>query len=143
MVVRKVESKGRSSNGSKFDLQPGSDDTVIVVSRKGAAINGSVELDRTSREYPRGMATLLPDPPHPTDTAARKRLQGTNTFAFEHLEPGTYRLCAWLEEGTEINHLLANPNFQKQLAGPCKTVDVSGDDAKSVNLNQFSALDIR
>jgi len=55
---------------------------------------------KIAEAYPRGAVTALPDPAQPTDTPKRTRLDGINTFKFEHLEPGAYRVCAWLEEGT-------------------------------------------
>jgi hypothetical protein len=100
-------------------------------------------MSRIAKDYPRGMVTALPDPAEPTDMVKRTRLDGINTFKFEHLEPGGYRLCAWLEEGTEVNQVMGNPAYEKKVAPHCEHVDLKADETKSANLKQFSALEIR
>ena len=96
-----------------------------------------------AKDYPRGVVTALPDPSQPTDVVKRTRLDGTNTFKFEHLEPGGYRVCAWLEEGTAVNQVMGNPAFEQKVSTRCEHVDVMADETRSASLKQFSALEIR
>jgi hypothetical protein len=143
VVIRKIERDGRTYQGSNFDLTATGGETVITVSRKGAVLGGTVEMMKIAKDYPRGMVTAMPEPALATDTPKRTRLDGINTFKFEHLEPGGYRLCAWLEEGTEVNQTMGNPAYEKKVAPHCERVDVKADEAKSAILRQFSALEIR
>ena len=135
LVIRKIERDGRTYQGGNFDLTPTGEETIITVSRKGAVIGGTVEMLRIAQDYPRGMVTALPDPSRPTDMVKRTRLDGTNTFKFEHLEPGGYRLCAWLEEGTEVNQVMGNPAYEQKISPRCEHVDVKADETKSAALS--------
>lgn len=143
VVIRKIERDGRTYQGGNFELTRTGGEAVITVSRKGAMLAGTVEMMRIAEDYPRGMVTALPDPAQPTDFVKRTRLDGTNIFKFEHLEPGSYRLCAWLEEGTEVNQVLGNPAYEQKIAARCERVEVKADESKSASLKQFSALQIR
>ena len=143
VVIRKIDRDGRTYPGGNFELTPMQGEAIITVSRKGALIAGTVEMLPIAKDYPRGVVTALPDPSRPTDMAKRTRLDGTNTFKFEHLEPGGYRVCAWLEEGTEVNQVMGNPAFEQKLPTHCEHVDVKADETKSASLKQFSALEIR
>jgi len=143
VVIRKIERDGHTYRGGNFELTTTGAEAVITVSRKGAVVAGTVEMLRIAQDYPRGMVTALPDPAQPTDMVKRTRLDGTNTFKFEHLEPGAYRLCAWLEEGTEVNQVMGNPAYEQKIAPRCERVDVKADETRSASLKQFSALEIR
>jgi hypothetical protein len=143
VVIRKIDRDGRTYQGGNFELTPTGGEAIITVSRKGGLIAGTVEMLPIAKDYPRGVVTALPDPSQPTDMVKRTRLDGTNTFKFEHLEPGGYRVCAWLEEGTEVNQVLGNPAFDQKILGYCARVDVKADETKSTTLKQFSALEVR
>src|SRR5207253_388270 len=111
--------------------------------RLGASIQGSVELHERGRSYPRGVVTLTPIPERPMDNPKRKYLDGSTSFALDHLEAGRYRVCAWLEEGSEVNQILGNPRYDQKLSVSCESVNLSADERKQVRLKQFSALDIQ
>jgi hypothetical protein len=142
-AIQKIERDGRTYDGAEFEMTRGGGPATITITRKGATISGTVALHETVKAFPRGMATLSLDPPNPLDNPKRKRLDGTTTFAFEHLEAGRYRLCAWAEEGTEINRVLGNPYYDQRLAALCKSVEVKIDDTKTADLKQISALEIQ
>jgi hypothetical protein len=142
VAVRKIEFAGRLYEGPEFELKPQGGAAVVTVTRKGASISGTVELHRTTKAYPRGMVTLSLDPLNPLDNPKRQRLDATDAFKFEHLAAGRYRVCAWVEEGTEINRGLNNPNYERTLATQCQSVDVRGDDAKTTSVRQISTLEI-
>jgi hypothetical protein len=143
LIVRKVDIDGHSFQGSKFDLNSFSGPAVITVSRGGASIQGSVALHDRAKSYPRGMVTIMPIPQHPTDIPKRKYLNGGTSFTADHLDPGRYRVCGWLEEGAEVNNLLGNPLYDQKLASLCETVLVGTDEHANVRLKQISAADIR
>jgi protocatechuate 3,4-dioxygenase beta subunit len=142
-VVRKVEIDGRTFQGGEFDLSTLSGEAVITLARSGASIQGSVDLHERGRSYPRGVITITPVPQHPTDLPKRKYLSGNASFVIDHLEAGRYRVCAWLEEGAEVNALLGNPHYEQKLSALCEIVPVSTDEHKEVRLKQFSAVDIK
>ena len=60
-----------------------------------------------------------------------------------YLEAGRYRVCAWLEEGAEINRVLGNPRFEQRLSAACKTVDLDKDTRQQIDLKQLSAADFK
>jgi hypothetical protein len=142
-VVRKVEIDGRTFPGGEFELSTVSGAAVITLARSGASIQGSVDLHERGRSYPRGVITITPVPQHPTDLAKRKYLGGNASFVIDHLEAGRYRVCAWLEEGAEVNALLGNPHYEQKLSALCEIVPVTTDEHKEVRLRQFSAVDIK
>ena len=142
-VVRKVQIDGRTFPGGEFELSTLSGPAVITLARSGASIQGSVDLHERGRGYPRGVITVTPMPQHPTDLPKRKYLSGNASFVIDHLEAGRYRVCAWLEEGAEVNALLGNPHYEQKLSALCEVVPVSTDEHKEVRLKQFSAVDIR
>jgi hypothetical protein len=86
------------------------------------------------------MVTIAKQPFRPTDTVKRKYLDGTTSFAMEHLEAGRYRVCAWLEEGSDVDRVLGNPRYEQRLAAACQSVDLTGDEKALVQLKQVSAL---
>jgi hypothetical protein len=143
LVVRKVEIDGRSFQGNKFDLNPYSGPAVITFSKAGAGISGSVELHDRARAFPRGMVTIMPLPQHPTDIPLRKFLDGGTSFTADHLDPGRYRVCGWLEDGAEVNNLLGNPQYDQKLASLCETVVLGADEHTNIRVKQISAGDIR
>lgn len=143
LAIKKIEKDGRTYEGPEFEVIAQGGPAVITVTKAGASINGSVELHNSTKTYPRGMVTLSLDPLSPLDNPRRQRLDGTDSFKFEHLEAGRYRLCAWVEEGTEINRVLGNPAYDKRLGTLCQSVDVKIEDAKSTKLKQISALEIQ
>jgi len=143
LAVRKIEKDAHIYPGPEFEVTRDGGPAVITLTRKGASLEGSVALHKSTEAYPRGMVTLSLEPLSPLDNVKRKRLDGINTFKFEHLETGRYRLCAWVEEGTEINRVLNNPTYDGRLSILCQSVEVKGDETKAVNLKQISALDIR
>jgi hypothetical protein len=142
-AIKKIEKDGRTFDGPEFDVIAQGGPAVITVTKTGASIDGTVELHNSTKAYPRGMVTLSLDPLNPLDNPRRKRLDGIDSFKFEHLEAGRYRLCAWVEEGTEINRVLGNPNYDKRLATLCQSVEVKIDDAKTAKLKQISAFEIQ
>jgi hypothetical protein len=143
VAIQKIEKDGRTFTGPEFQIISQGGPATITVTRKGASISGSVQLHETTKAYPRGMETLSLEPANPLDNPKRKRLDGTTTFAFEHLAAGRYRLCAWTEEGTEINRVLGNPYYDQRLAALCRSVEVKIDETKTTDLKQISALEIQ
>lgn len=143
LTVKKIEKDARTWTGPEFEVSRGGGPTVITVTREGAAINGSVRLHQNAQGSPRGIVTLTIDPANPLDVPLRKRLNAPGNFAFEHLEAGRYRLCAWVEEGTEVNRVLGNPVFDQRLASLCQSVEARAGATASVELTQLSALELR
>ena len=141
VAIKKIEKDGRVFEGAEFEVTPAGGPAVITVTRGGATISGTVDLHATTRTYPRGMVTLSLDPLNPLDNPLRQRLNGTDTFKFEHLPAGRYRVCAWVEEGTEINRVLNNPTQDRQLVTRCQSVEVRLDDAKTTKVKQLSTLE--
>jgi hypothetical protein len=141
VAVRKIEKDGRLYEGPEFELIANGGPAIVTLTRRGASIAGVVELHRTTKAYPRGMVTLSLDPLNPLDNPKRQRLDATDAFKFEHLPVGRYRVCAWVEEGTEINRVLNNPNYERHLATNCQSVDLRLDDAKTTRVRQISALE--
>jgi protocatechuate 3,4-dioxygenase beta subunit len=141
VAIQKIEKDGRVFEGPEFEVTPAGGPAVITVTRGGAAISGTVDLHTTTTTYPRGMVTLSLDPLNPLDNPRRQRLNGTNTFKFDHLSAGRYRVCAWAEEGTEINRVLNNPLYDGRLATRCQSVEVRFDEAKTTRVKQISTLE--
>ncbi len=143
LTVLKIEKDSRTSTGPELEVTRNGGPVVITVSRQGASISGSVKLLKSSQDYPRGIVTLAIDPANPLDVPLRKRLNAPNNFTFEHLEAGRYRLCAWVEEGTEVNRVLGNPAYDGRLASLCQSVEVKVGQAASVELKQVSVLEVQ
>ena len=143
VVVRKVEINKRIFNGGEFELTPLDPAAVVTLSRAGAALQANIELLEQAKSYPRGMVTVAPQPLRPTDTPKRRYLEGGTTFAVDHLEAGRYRVCAWLEEGSDVDRFLANPNYEQKLGGSCETVNLAADERRSVQLKQMTVADFK
>jgi protocatechuate 3,4-dioxygenase beta subunit len=143
VVVRKIELDGRTFPGGTFELRRGGGEAVITLSRDGGTISGSVDLDERDRSYPRGVVTITPEPQRTIDNSRQKRLDGSESFVVDHLETGRYRVCAWLEEGSEIRRVLGNPRFEQRLGGSCKTVNLDKDEKAQVELKQISVTDFK
>jgi hypothetical protein len=141
--VLKIEMNSRTYAGPEFELTREGGPAIITVTRRGASISGSIKLHKNAQDYPRGIVTLSIDPANPLDDPLRKRLSAPNNFAFEHLDAGRYRLCAWLEEGAEVNRVLGNPAHDSRLASMCKSVEVKAGQSSSVELQQVSVLDVQ
>jgi hypothetical protein len=116
---------------------------TVTLSRRGGGIQGSIDMQDRAKAYARGMVTIAKQPFRATDTVRRKYLNGATTFAVEHLESGHYRVCAWLEEGSDVDRVLGNPQYENQLSGRCESVEISGDESKSVMLKQLSTVDFK
>src|SRR5262249_29704338 len=137
VAITKIDIGGRIFEGPEFEVTAQGGPVVITVTRKGATISGNVELHSTTKAYPRGIVTLSLDPLNPLDNPVRHRLDATDAFKIEHLPAGRYRVCAWVEEGTEINRVLNNPSYDRQLGTLCQSVDVRLDDAKTAKVKQM------
>ena len=143
VVVRKVEINKRVFNGGEFELTPLDPSAVITLGRAGAAIQGNIDLLDQAKSYPRGMVTIAPQPLRPTDTPKRKYLEGGTTFAVDHLEAGRYRICAWLEEGSDVDRFLGNPQWEQKLGVSCETVNLAPDERRAVHLRQITVADFK
>jgi hypothetical protein len=143
VVVRKVEINKRVFNGGEFELTPLDPTAVITLGRAGAAVQGTVDLLDQAKSYPRGMVTIAPQPLRPTDTPKRKYLEGGTTFVVDHLEAGRYRICAWLEEGSDVDRFLGNPQFEQKFGVSCETVNLAADERRAVQLRQITAADFK
>jgi protocatechuate 3,4-dioxygenase beta subunit len=143
VVVRSVQVGARVFDGGKFELEADSQPVVITISRAGATIAGSVELQEQAKQFPRGMVTLTPFPFQPADYPKRQLLEGKTSFKFEHLEAGRYRVCAWVEEGAQVGALLGNPRHEQRFNAGCETVVVSRDETKQLQLRQMSTVDFQ
>jgi hypothetical protein len=141
VAIKKIEMNGRIFDGPEFEVTPQGGPAVVTVTKKGATISGNVELHKTTKAYPRGMVTLSLDPLNPLDNPRRQRLDATDTFKFEHLSAGRYRVCAWVEEGTDINRVLNNPGYDGTLGTLCQSVEVKLEDAKTIKVKQISAFE--
>jgi hypothetical protein len=142
-VIRSILIDGKTSQGGKFDLSAESGPAVITLGRGGAAIVGSVELHEQVKKYVRGLITVAPLPLQPIDNPKRKMLNSDSSFVVEHLEPGRYRVCAWVEEGAEVNALLGNPRYEDKFNAACETVVLAANERKQVRLKQISAPEFR
>ena len=144
LVIKKVELNAHAYSGGDFDLnETPPAPAVITLSRKGGGIQGSVTLLPQAKSYARGLVTIAKQPFRATDTVRRKYLDGKLDFNVEHLEVGHYRVCAWLEEGSEVDRVLDNPMYEKRLAGLCEVVELSGDEKKQVLLRQLTTVDFK
>ena len=143
LVIRSVQVGARTFGGGQFELGADAQPATITISRAGAALRGSVELHEQAKQFPRGMVTLTPFPFLPADYPKRQILQGSTSFAFEHLEAGRYRICAWVEEGAQVGALLGNPRHEQRFNAGCETVVLSRDEAKQVRLRQMSASEFQ
>jgi len=144
LAIKKVEVNSHLYSGGDFDLTSTPPaPAIITLSRKGGGIQGNVELHERAKSYPRGLVTIAKQPFRATDTVKRKYLEGKLSFAVEHLEVGHYRVCAWLEEGTDVDRVLDNPKYENRLAGACQTVELSGDESKQVFLKQLTTVDFK
>jgi hypothetical protein len=142
VTVLKVEKDSRTWSGPEFDVIRDGGPAVITLSSQGSSVSGSVKLHKSTQGNPRGVVTLSIDPANPLDVPLRKRLNSPNTFTFLNLNAGRYRLCAWVEEGTEINRVVGNPAYDGRLADLCRTVEVkAGQAASGIELNQLSVLE--
>ncbi len=143
-VIKKAELNSRIYPGGDFDLASNLPAPAIVtLSRKGGGIQGNVELLERVKSYPRGLVTIAKQPFRPTDTVKRIYLNGTPAFNAEHLEAGHYRVCAWLEEGTDVDRVLGNPEYEKRLAIGCNSVEIAGDEATEILLKQLTSADFK
>jgi hypothetical protein len=143
VVVRKVEINKQVFNGGQFELTPLDPVAVITLGRAGAAIQGTIDLLDQAKSYPRGMVTIAPQPLRPTDTPKRKYLEGGTTFAVDHLEAGRYRICAWLEEGSDVDRFLGNPQYEQKFGVSCETVNLAADERRAVQLKQITVADFK
>jgi protocatechuate 3,4-dioxygenase beta subunit len=142
-VVRKVEVDRRAFTGGEFELTPLGGNAVVTIGRGGGVIQGRVDLHEQAKTYARGMVTIARLPLEPMDTVTRRYLAGNNTFAADHLEAGRYRVCAWLEEGTDVDTVLGNPRFEQKFGIDCQAVTLSTDENRAVQLKQVSAQDFK
>jgi hypothetical protein len=143
VVVRKVEINRRVFNGGEFELTPLDPGAVITLARTGAAVQGTVEVHDQAKSYPRGMITVAPLPLRPTDTPKRRYLAGSTSFLVDHLEAGRYRVCAWLEEGSDVDRFLGNPQYEQKLGVSCETVNLAADERRAVQLKQMTVVDFK
>lgn len=144
LTVLKIEKDSRTWDGPEFEVTRSGGPAVITVSRNGASISGSIKLHKSVQGGPRGIVTLSIDPANPLDVPLRKRLNAPNKFTFTNLNPGRYRLCAWVEEGTEVNRILGNPAYDGQLASLCQIVELkAGQAAAAAELKQLSVLEMQ
>jgi protocatechuate 3,4-dioxygenase beta subunit len=143
VVVRNVEINKRLFQGGEFELDPLGGPMAVTLGRTGGVIRGTVELHEQSREYARGMVTVSPLPLRPMDTPKRKYLEGSPAFLIDHLEEGRYRVCAWLEEGSEVDSVLGNPRFEQKFGVSCAAVDLAKDENRNLQLKQVSAQDFK
>jgi hypothetical protein len=143
VVVRKVEINRRVFNGGEFELTPLDPGAVITLARTGAAIQGTVDVHEQAKSYPRGMITVAPLPLRPTDTPKRRYLAGNASFLVDHLEAGRYRVCAWLEEGSDVDRFLGNPRFEQKFGVSCETVNLAADERRGVQLKQMTVVDFK
>jgi hypothetical protein len=142
-VIRKVEVDRRTFTGGEFELTPLGGNATVTLSRAGGVIQGRVDLHEQAKAYARGMVTIARLPLEPMDTVARRYLAGNNTFVVDHLEAGRYRVCAWLEEGTDVDTVLGNPRFEQKFGIDCQAVTLSTDENREVQLKQLSAQDFK
>lgn len=142
-VIRKVEIDKRSFPGGQFELTPLGGTATVTLGRTGGVIQGSVDLHDQAKAYARGMVTIAPLLLQPMDTPIRKYLDGKNTFSAEHLEAGRYRVCAWLEEGSDVDRVLGNPRYEQRFALECQSVNLSADENRGLQLKQVSAQDFK
>jgi hypothetical protein len=143
VVVRKVEINRRTFQGGQFELTPLDPTAVITLGRAGAAIQGTVELHEQAKAYPRGMVTVAPLPLRPMDTPKRMYLEGNTTFTADHLEAGRYRVCAWLEEGSDVDRFLGNPQYEQKLGVSCQAITLAADERRAVQLKQASVMEFK
>jgi hypothetical protein len=144
LVIKRVDLNAQRYTGGDFELiaTPPAP-ALLTLSRQGGGIDGSVDIHERARSYTRGLVTISKQPFRATDTVKRKYLNGATTFAVDHLEAGRYRVCAWLEEGSDVDRVLGNPQYENQLSAGCKSVEFSGDERKSVLLKQITTVDFR
>jgi len=142
-VVRRVEINKRSFAGGEFELTPLDPQAVITVARTGGAIQGTIELHDQAKAYPRGMVTIAPLPLRPTDTPRRKYLEGNASFSVDRLEAGRYRVCAWLEEGSEVDRVLGNPQYEQKFGVSCQAINLSPDERRALQLKQVSVVEFK
>ena len=143
VVVRKVEVNRRIFAGGQFELTPLDPGAVITLGRAGAAVQGTVDVLDQAKAYPRGMVTIAPLPLRATDTPKRKYLDGGTNFSVDHLEAGRYRVCAWLEEGSDVDRFLGNPPFEQKLGVSCEAVNLAADERRTVQLKQMTVVDFK
>jgi hypothetical protein len=143
VVVRKVEVNRRIFAGGQFELTPLDPGAVITLGRAGASVQGTVDILDQTKAYPRGMVTIAPLPLRATDTPKRKYLDGGTSFSVDHLEAGRYRVCAWLEEGSDVDRFLGNPQFEQKLGVSCEAVNLAADERRTVQLKQVTVVDFK
>jgi hypothetical protein len=144
LVIKRVDLNAQRYPGGDFELNSApTGPATVTVSRKGGGIQGSIDMHDRAKAYARGLVTIAKQPFRATDAVRRKYLNGATTFAVEHLEAGHYRVCAWLEEGTDVDRVLGNPQYENQLSGRCESVEISGDENRSVMLKQLSTVDFK
>ena len=144
LVIKRVDLNARRYPDGDFELNSApTGPATVTLSRRGGGIQGSIDMQDRAKAYARGMVTIAKQPFRATDTVKRKYLNGATTFAVEHLESGHYRVCAWLEEGSDVDRVLGNPQYENQLSGRCESVEISGDESKSVMLKQLSTVDFK
>jgi hypothetical protein len=61
----------------------------------------------------------------------------------DHLEAGRYRICAWLEEGSDVDRFLGNPQYEQRLSTSCEAINVAADERRAVQLKQISVVDFK
>ena len=91
----------------------------------------------------RYVITIAPQPLRPTDTPKRKYLEGNTSFVVDHLEAGRYRVCAWLEEGSDVDRFLGNPQYEQKFGVSCETVNLAADERRGVQVKQITTSDFR
>jgi hypothetical protein len=142
-VVRRVEVNRRMFSGGQFELTPLDPTAVITIGREGGAIQGAVEVLDQAKAYPRGMVTVAPLPLRPTDTPRRAYLEGKSSFSVEHLEAGRYRVCAWLEEGSDVDRFLGNPQYEQKFGVLCESINLAADEKRAVQLKQITVAEFK
>lgn len=145
LIIKSVAAGGRVFEGGVIELAaPGSDDITVTVSATGASIAGSVDLLEPNVSSPGGV-TLNVEPLTPRDAEYIEEalLDTQGGFRFPLLEAGTYRLCAWNDEGNIVNKVLNSPRFGGRLQRACEVVELGAESVKQVRLEQLDAAAFR
>jgi len=143
MVIVSIDSNGRRTEGSKFDLRlPDVERALISLSLRGSTIAGTVEAGKDGAV--KGLVSVTTAPVETMLDAASlrtARIEQNGTFSLDNLEPGQYRVCAWIEEGSRLREIAVDPQYQQRLDSSCATAKLKADERGQVRLKPVSVTD--
>ena len=62
---------------------------------------------------------------------------------FVYREAGRYRVCAWLEEGSEVDRVLGSPQYEQKFGVSCQATHLSTDERRALQLKTGELVEFK